>query len=223
VQRVRAIIAGADEAGRGPVLGPLVVAAVAVPEPRRLAAMGVRDSKLLRADRREELDRAIRAEGRVAVRVLPAAELNRRMATATLNTIETEAFASALAELAPQRAIVDACDTDAQRFGARVARLLPPPGFPVKAEHKADTNHAVVGAASIVAKVARDAAVRAIAAEVGEDVGSGYPHDPVTVDFLKRWRAHHKGLPPHTRIYWSTVAGERPLDRRLTDMLPEAV
>lgn len=209
------MIAGVDEAGRGPVIGPLVVAGVAHSSQRRLRTLGARDSKALSPEQREEVAARLRAEARCEVRVLHAEELNRRMRTRTLNEIEVEAFAEVLRALAPERAYVDACDVDEQRFGRGVAKLLPQPCFPITARHGADATHAVVGAASIIAKVTRDALVADIGRELGREVGSGYPHDPVTRGFLERWRQEHDALPPHTRVYWATVADARPLDRRL--------
>ncbi|HEV8360406.1 MAG TPA: ribonuclease HII [Candidatus Thermoplasmatota archaeon] len=214
------MIAGVDEAGRGPVLGPLVVAGVAARSPAHLRKLGARDSKLLSAERRAEVAAAIRAYATCEVRVMDADELNRRMATRTLNEIEVAMFAGVLRALAPERAIVDACDVDEHRFGAHIARLLPQPAPPIVSRHGADASHAIVGAASVIAKVERDARIARIQAEIGEPIGSGYCHDPVTIEFLRRWRAERGGLPPHTRVYWSTVAGARPLDRRLGEDEP---
>lgn len=212
------MLAGVDEAGRGPVLGPLVVAGVATGDPEALRRLGARDSKALAPEEREEVAGRIQASARWQVRVLEAEELNRRMAHEGLNGIEAEAFAEVLRALGAPRAIVDACDVDAARFGARVAALAP--GCTVEARHRADASSPVVGAASVVAKVTRDALVRRIEVEVGEPVGSGYPGDPVTRAFLERWRARHGCLPPHTRLHWATVAGLRPLDRRLPGLAP---
>lgn len=216
------MLAGVDEAGRGPVLGPLVVAGVMAKSPAHLRRLGAQDSKLLSPEAREEVAARIRAYARCEVRIVPAAELNKRMATRTLNDIEVEAFADVLRALAPGRAVVDACDVDEARFGANIAKRLPQPCCPILSKHGADGSHAIVGAASVVAKVTRDALVRDIEREIGEPIGSGYPHDPITRGFLVKWRAEKGTLPPHTRVYWSTVAGDRPLDRRLGDYEPEA-
>lgn len=208
------MIAGVDEAGRGPVLGPLVVAGVAARSPAHLRKLGARDSKALTPGKRTEVAERIKAYARCEVRVLPAEQLNKQMATRTLNEIEVVAFADILRTLAPERAVVDACDVDEERFGRNIARLLPKP-CPITSRHGADASHAVVGAASVIAKVTRDALIADIEKQLGEPIGSGYTHDPVTRAFLDRWREERGGLPPHTRLYWSTVAGDRPLDRRL--------
>ncbi|MHB8606337.1 MAG: ribonuclease HII [Thermoplasmatota archaeon] len=202
-------LAGADEAGRGPVLGPLVVGAVACASDEPLRALGVRDSKQLSPARREALDAEIRRVARVALRVVPAEELNARMPRENLNEIEVAAFGDALRALAPpgsegvRVAWVDACDVDAARFGARVARLA---GCAVVSQHKADANHALVAAASIVAKVERDRLIAALAREVGADIGSGYPHDARTIAFLGSWFAERRTLPPFARREWKTCA-----------------
>lgn len=209
------MLAGVDEAGRGPVLGPLVVAGVAAKSPAHLRRLGAADSKALPAAEREQVAERIKAYARWEVRVLPAEELNRKMRTRTLNDIEVEAFADVVRALGPSRAVVDACDVDEARFGQNVARLVGRGCCPILSKHGADASHAIVGAASIVAKVTRDALIRDIEREIGEPIGSGYTHDPRTRAFLARWRAEKGSLPPHTRVYWSTVAGDRPLDRRL--------
>jgi ribonuclease HII len=73
----------------------------------------------------------------------------------------------------------------------------------LRAEHRADETYLLVGAASIVAKVARDAHVAALAEQYG-DVGSGYPSDPATRAFLADYVAEHGELPPCARKSWST-------------------
>ncbi|HET6399668.1 MAG TPA: ribonuclease HII, partial [Candidatus Thermoplasmatota archaeon] len=196
------MIGGIDEAGRGPVLGPLVVCGVAIDDPGRLSAIGVRDSKLLSPDRRRALDRAIRTMPgvRIAMASLSAEELEQRMARSTLNLVEADTFADVARRLGVdglQHLVVDAADVDAERFGDHIRARLP--GVRVLSQHKADTNHAVVGAASILAKVARDEAVaqlgRILERKVGVALGSGYPGDEQTQRFLEAWWRMHKSWP----------------------------
>jgi ribonuclease HII len=196
-------ILGIDEAGRGPVLGPLVVAGVLCEDQEDLRALGVRDSKLLAPERRTALAAEIEKVATSRVRRITAAELDASMAGESLNRVEAHAFADVIRELAPDEVIVDACDPNEDRFGAHILRDL---GYdlPMLAEHKADENYPVVSAASIVAKVARDADVHRIARELGQHVGSGYAHDPDTRAFLKEWVAVHGEMPPHTRLGWKT-------------------
>ncbi|MEG3055876.1 MAG: hypothetical protein RQM90_07250 [Methanoculleus sp.] len=93
---------------------------------------------------------------------------------------------------------------NAERYGRTVAGHL---DFPcdVIAEHRADARHKIVGAASVVAKVARDRAIRYLDEEYG-GIGSGYPSDPVTIEFLRRYIRDYGRPPPCARWSWKTVA-----------------
>lgn len=192
---------GADEAGKGPVLGSMFGAAVRAP-PEAVPA-GVEDSKRLSADRREELAAALQDDERIelAVAEIPVERID---GGADMNTLTVAAQAEALGTLARDgdAAVVDAGDTDADRFGARVADRLPV-SLEVRAEHGADASVPVVSAASVVAKVRRDAHVDALAAEYG-DVGSGYPSDGQTRRFLREYLAEHGALPDCARRSWQT-------------------
>lgn len=196
--------AGVDEAGRGPVLGPLVVAAVLIESEAPLRTLGVKDSKLLSPKKREALEPQIRAvANRVETLVITPVELNKRMPQTNLNKIEAAAFATLLKRLGPTEAVIDACDVDAARFGRNVASRMRLPTCVLRSEHQADVNHPVVAAASIIAKVLRDEHIAALAAEHGE-IGSGYSHDEKTQAFLKRWVEEHGTLPPFARHEWET-------------------
>ncbi len=209
--------AGVDEAGRGPVLGPLVVAGVAgraedVPD-------GAADSKTLTPSRREALDTAIRGTPDLAIAVheITADELNTRMSAGeSLNDVEAVAFTSVLDELGATRAIVDTVGADAEAFGARLTAAAAG-ACTVRAEPQADATYPLVAAASIVAKVARDRAIEGIADTLGATIGSGYPSDPTTRTFLAEWRKTSATPPPHTRIHWSTIQDLGFGTARLTD------
>lgn len=196
-------VVGIDEAGRGPVLGPLVVAAVAVPERDALADLPLRDSKQVPADQRDALADRIRSRADVAVEAMSAARIDEARRIRSLNDIEVDLFAKAADGLDGRTVLADAADVDADRFGDRLAERLA--DAEVVAEHEADANHAIVSAASIVAKVDRDRRIREIADDLDADVGSGYPSDPTTRAFLRSWVADHGDLPPHTRRSWSSA------------------
>lgn len=209
--------AGVDEAGRGPVLGPLVVAGVRVGRYKKLSPLGIKDSKLLTPQKRETLFPKIHdVAEQIEIRVVPADELDRRMGRHNLNRIEVELFAEILDALAPDRAYVDACDVNEERFGLSVHALLAKP-CAVVSEHQADARRPVVGAASIVAKVVRDRALAEIARELGEDVGSGYSHDPITQAFLRGYVKENGKLPPCARRRWETSERLVRSDRSLLD------
>ncbi len=193
---------GVDEAGKGPVLGSMFAAAVRA-EPAALPA-DVADSKALSRERRTSLAAEIRdTAAAVAVAEVPVDRIDDP--ETDMNTLTVDAHASVLAETATpdSRVTVDAAETDAERFGRRLAdRLDTEPE--ILARHRADESDVVVGAASIVAKVARDAHVDRLADAYGE-VGSGYPSDATTRTFLAEYVRSHGSLPDCARSSWRTA------------------
>jgi ribonuclease HII len=164
---------------------------------------GVGDSKVIAPAERERLDERIRAAAdAVAVAEIPVERIDDPETDMT--TLTVAAHAAALAGVAEDGlgGVVDAGDTDAARFGRRVAERVES-SVHVTADHGADESDPVVGAASIVAKVARDGHVAALAESHG-DVGSGYPSDPTTREFLADYVADHGELPDCARTSWST-------------------
>ena len=192
---------GVDEAGKGPVLGSMFAAAVRA-EPAALPD-GVGDSKAIKPERRERLAGDIRASAD-AVGVAEISVERIDDGEADMNTLTVDGQAEALSAVARDglSGMVDAGDTDAERFGRRVAGAVDAEVI-VTAEHGADETDLLVGAASIVAKVARDAHVAGLAEEYG-DVGSGYPSDPTTRAFLADYVDRHGELPACARRSWST-------------------
>lgn len=193
---------GADEAGKGPVLGSMFAAAV-VCDPADLPE-GIRDSKKLSPARREELDVRVREAAAVGVAEIPVERIDDP--ETDMNTLTVEAHADALSaagvSLDGLPGVVDGGDVDAGRFGRRVTERLAA-DVDLTAEHGADDAYPIVGAASVVAKVARDAHVAGLADEYG-DVGSGYPSDPNTRRFLREYVGERGSLPACARASWST-------------------
>lgn len=208
---------GIDEAGRGSVLGPLVVGGFLV-DPGRLdevKAAGARDSKALTVSRREEVHRAIGQVGRRVSVLLPPEEVDRSVRDHGLNSLEARAFARLVRRCRPSRVFVDACDPVAARFGAKVAALS---GHiaPVDARHHADRDLPIVGAASIVAKVRRDREIARLQARAGVELGCGYPHDATTVDYVRACLAAGRRPGDGVRYSWATATRlivVRPLER----------
>ncbi|MFC6757159.1 MULTISPECIES: ribonuclease HII [Haloarcula] len=192
---------GVDEAGKGPVLGSMFAAAVRA-EPDALPD-GVGDSKGIAPATRERLDGDIRAGAdAVAVAEIPVARIDDP--ETDMNTLTVAAHAEALSGVATDglAGLVDAGDTDAERFGRRVADRVDAT-LSLTAKHGADETDPLVGAASILAKVARDSHVERLADAHG-DVGSGYPSDPTTRAFLADYVERHGELPECARSSWST-------------------
>jgi len=201
-------IAGVDEAGRGPVIGPLVVAGIALDEPHSeaLVEWGVRDSKQLTPGQREKMDVKIRqlALQVELLEIKPDTIDAERRAKHNMNDLETKWMVEILQRLRWDVAYVDAVDVDADRFGRAIQSHFAPPRL-VVSEHKADSTYPVVSAASIVAKVRRDQRIAELHRVYG-DFGSGYPSDPKTVHFLKEWIAHHDAFPDVVRKTWETAS-----------------
>jgi ribonuclease HII len=198
------VICGVDESGRGPVMGPMVVAAVMVEADRDLRELKVKDSKLLTRQKREELEPRIREVATVEVEVISAGEIDAFMRTSTLNQLEVERFAALIERLRPDRVFIDAADVVEERFGKNIMeRTTCRPEM--ICQHHADINYPVVSAASIVAKVLRDRAMDEIQASIGRPIGSGYAHDQVTIEFIASWLHETGALPPHVRGSWKTA------------------
>lgn len=204
------LLSGVDEAGRGPVIGPLVLCLASVDSTReeKLVEMGVADSKKLTFEEREELYPKILRVCECRVRKISAAELNKRMGMESLNLIEAREMGG-LAEGLAGKLFIDLPERDAGRF-LRKAGLA---GREVVAEHKADAKYPIVGAASIVAKVERDMEIAKLGEELGE-IGSGYPSDERTMNALKNPQIRKK-LEGQIRTRWSTM--DRILNPTLLD------
>jgi ribonuclease HII len=198
---------GADEAGKGPVIGSMFVAGVVIDEDRLfdLAALGVKDSKLLAPQRREYLAAKIEtiARDRYVLEVKPEV-IDELRQLITMNEIMVKSFSKVVEKLSADRAILDAADVNPERFARRVKEGSRTE-MEVIAEHRADKNHLVVAAASILAKVKRDSSVRELERTIGQKIGSGYPSDPATIRFLEDWVKEHGDLPPFARRSWKTA------------------
>ncbi|MFZ0699292.1 MAG: ribonuclease HII [Thermoplasmata archaeon] len=200
-------VLGVDEAGRGPVVGPLIVGGFAMDEERldHLRELGVRDSKELAPHLREKIYEELGRCGRRETIALMPPEIDAAVTRGALNLLEARAFAEMIGRMRPDRAYIDACDANAPRFGRLVRRLSHWEGE-VVSRHKADRDIPVVGAASIVAKVVRDRAMVELGKELGAEIGSGYQTDPVTIAFLKDHLPHVGERPYWLRSSWRTTA-----------------
>lgn len=201
------LLLGADEAGKGPVVGSMFVAGLVIEEEKLfdLAGFGVKDSKLLAPARRETLARKILgiAADHYILEVKPNV-IDELRAVMTMNDIMVRSFSQVLARLHADRAILDAADVDAARFARRV-KAASQTTMELIAEHKADQRHSVVSAASILAKVQRDASMRELEEAMHCKIGSGYPHDQDTLDFLQNWVKENHDLPACARHSWATA------------------
>ena len=196
---------GIDEAGRGCVLGALVVGAFVTDLPdEALREAGAADSKALSPARRERALDRLRALGDVDVREIDVASID----GGNLNALEEASIVDLIRAHRPDVVHIDALGhpralrgvTARIEAAARAAGLCPQ----IVMEPKADATWPTVGAASIAAKVHRDAALRALDARWGA-LGSGYPSDPTTRGWLASWQATGQPWPPFVRTRWATL------------------
>jgi ribonuclease HII len=182
------IIAGVEEAGRGPVIGPLVMAIAAANEEtiEKLKELGVKDSKMLSPKQREFLYTKIKELCEVKVLILSPEKVDASLIdpTMNLNWLEAKTSSSLINSIKADKIILDCPSNNFKSYTDYVKKYLKYEPELI-AEHKADEKYTIVGAASIIAKVIRDREVDKLKKEANYDFGSGYPSDPKTIEFLK--------------------------------------
>jgi ribonuclease HII len=201
------LVAGVDDAGRGAIIGPLVIAGVLLKEEDlpKLVALRVKDSKLLSPKRREELTEPIKKLAiKYHVEKLWPAEIDKvvdsHIKLQKLNRLEAQTMAKVIEALKPDIAYVDASDVNEARYGEHIQEHLTYKPQ-IVSEHKADRNYPIVSAASIIAKTERDKAITELKQKYGE-LGCGYPTDPTTIRFLENWLEQHDEYPDFVRKSW---------------------
>ena len=205
------MICGVDEAGKGPVVGPLVVAAVAINNAKDIANLGIKDSKQLTQRKRKELANLIKEKFNFAVEIIEPKIVDEYRKRNKLNELNREAFERLISKLNPNVAYVDAADVNEQRFGSQIkASLINKNNTDVISMHKADAKIEVVAAASIIAKETREKEIEKLKEKIG-DFGSGYPSDERTIRFLKSFYADNGKWPTGTRESWKTLERIRPV------------
>ncbi|MCS7130090.1 MAG: ribonuclease HII [Archaeoglobaceae archaeon] len=190
--------AGIDEAGKGCVIGPMVIAGVACDVEDYLRSIGVRDSKKLSQKKREELAEKIREVARVEVIKIPANVLDELMERKTINEILKESYAELLKRLKPKIAFVDSPDVKPERLANELRAMT---GIEIIAEHRADEKYPLVSSASIIAKVEREKEIEVLKKTFG-DFGSGYASDPKTIAYLRQFKEE---MPQFIRKRWKTI------------------
>ena len=201
---------GIDEAGRGPVIGPLVVAGVHLKKEHepQLKDLGITDSKLLSPKKRENLEKEIKKIAiNVRVIIISAKQIDNDMKNMSLNHIEMNAMAKIINQTPDaKKTIIDLpsnSKTFTQELEAKTTTKTK-----ITAEFKADLNYTSVSAASIIAKTERDRQIRQIEKKHNISLGSGYPSDPNTKTFLKEHiesMQSHDTLPDYIRSSWQTT------------------
>ncbi len=189
-------ICGIDEAGRGPVIGPLVIAGALIDEKElhTLERIGVKDSKLLSPSQRTQLYYQIIGLVKYEIVIIPperidAAVLDKK--TMNLNWLEAQTSAGIINKLKPDKAYIDCPSTNVEAYTRYLRERILNKKIELICEHKADATYVICSAASILAKVTRDLEIEKLKKEIGFNFGSGYPSDPYTVAFLEKyWNKH---------------------------------
>lgn len=205
------MIIGVDEAGRGCIIGPMVICAAAINpmDEYKLKELGVKDSKKLSPRQRENLYGKVGKLCKYVTVKITAEELNTLMDRHNLNEIEAMKVAVAIdhLELHGATAYIDSPDNVPAKFGKRIEKYIKTKNRLV-CENRADDSYVIVGAASIIAKVTRDREIEKIKKVTGLDFNSGYTSDPQTQKFVHNRKAY-PALEPYLRTKWSTLRVEK--------------
>jgi len=186
---------GIDDAGRGPLIGPMILAGVLLDKNSEsfLRKYSVKDSKMLEHSMRVKLSKIIK-ESALAYRVVKSLpeEIDKAVdGGMNLNTLEAVKCAEIINSINSGKnrkekikVIVDCPSVNIKDWQAKLLGFVDSrENLQVVCEHKADANHLSVSAASIIAKVVREEEVALIRKKYG-NIGSGYPSDPYTKKFL---------------------------------------
>jgi ribonuclease HII len=180
---------GVDDAGRGPVIGPMVLAGVLIKESqeKELKDIGVKDSKLLTPSKRRNMGRTLRKNFDYHVEGSTPKEIDNCDNLNNLEAIKAAMIINKLSEgiSGEIEAIIDCPSVNTVEWQAYLEKLIINKKIKIKAEHKADMNYPVVSAASIIAKEIREEEIDEIRRRFDVKFGSGYPSDPQTKDFIK--------------------------------------
>ena len=196
-------LCGIDEAGRGPLIGPLVMAGVMVKEENlpALEKLNPKDSKLLSPKQREILFKQITAITDYYIVISPPEEVDAALIDPELNLNKLEAIKTAeiINNLNPDKAIIDLPSNNKEAYQEYLESHIKNKTN-LHLEHKADEKYPICSAASILAKVTRDKEIKKLQEKYG-NLGSGYPSDPTTREFLKsNWEKY----PEIFRKTWAT-------------------
>ena len=198
-------ILGIDEAGRGPVIGPMVMAGVVIKggTQEKLSSIGVKDSKLLTPKKREELyPKVLEIVESYKIVVLEPEIIDNALENETLNLnwLEANTSADIINELNPDKSIIDCPSTNISAYKEYISRLIKNNEMELSLEHNAE-RFMPVAAASLLAKVTRDRIIEKLKKEIGKDFGSGYMSDEKTQKFLEEYHDKYANI---FRKTWSS-------------------
>ncbi len=207
---------GIDDAGRGPVIGPMVLAGCLIDEKteREFKKLGIKDSKQLTQKRREFLAEKIKAKAETfEIIIIPPLEIDGNgESRIKLNELEAIATAKIINRINKGykkiKVIVDCPSTSIIKWQdflkTKIKNLS---NLEIFCEHKADKNHISVSAASVLAKCVREKEMAKIKKIYGDEIGSGYTSDLLTQKFIEKFAEKHKdkGIFRKTWITWKNA------------------
>jgi len=210
-------VLGIDEAGRGPVIGPMIIAGVMIIEGKEAELGAVKDSKLLLHKKRIELNHLIQAHSEFKIIEVSPKEIDLALdpnnKSMNLNWLEAHKQAEIINEMKPDVAIIDCPSPNCKKYTEYLKNLLNKELKNIKliVEHKADVNYPVCSAASIIAKVKREEEMDKIKKKYG-DTGPGYTSNPLTQKFIKEnWEKY----PEIFRKSWMTFKNQEKLKAQM--------
>ena len=240
---------GIDEAGRGPVIGPMIIAAVLTKEKiiKELKKIGVKDSKKITPKKRELLKKIIEEKTKYNIKVeFKPKEIDEALNSEkmNLNKLEAKGTATLINKIIEylikqkkqetikkiKRITIDLPSNNEQKYLEEIKeflkketkKILEENKIKIHLEHKADEKYIEVSAASIIAKVERDKKIEEIKKNIKKDIGSGYPSDPKTKKFLEK---HSKEEKKYIRKTWSSytkIYGEtKKITNKTKNNIPE--
>src|SRR5918993_5510253 len=202
------LIGGVDEAGRGSLLGPLVVAGVSIRSKNltKLRRASIQDSKMLSVKARQRFfGQIVELAEHICIFKSECTEVDEYVFSNLLNKLEAKAMAAVINNIFAMRVYVDACDVNRLRYKECIECELSAVSRPrIFSLHHADRTNTVVSAASIIAKVIRDEEIQKIRLKYAE-IGSGYPCDRKTMKFILDWVADHDSPPHFARKSWKPL------------------
>ncbi|MBU2562155.1 MAG: ribonuclease HII [Nanoarchaeota archaeon] len=207
---------GIDDAGRGPVVGPMVLAGCLIEDEvgKEFKKIGIKDSKQLTQKRREFLEKIIKEKAEnFEIVIIPPSKIDQSSENGTkLNELEAIAVAKIINKINKGykkiRVVVDCPSPSIIKWRDFLkTKIKDLSNLEIICEHKADKNYISVSAASVLAKTVREKEMNKLKNVYGGEIGSGYTSDPATQKFLEKHAQKHKdkGIFRKSWITWKNA------------------
>ena len=214
-------ILGIDEAGKGPVIGPMVIAGCLIDTSieREFKRLGIKDSKELTPKRKEFLANIVREKAETfEIIVVHPKEIDKSLNSGmNLNNLESRKIAEIINKINKGykkiKVVIDCPSVGVTKWvDALKMKINNLSNLEITCEHKADKNYVAVSAASILAKSIREKEMNILREKYGDEIGSGYTSDPATIHFLEL----HADNPKNASIFRKTWETWKKASEKLT-------